>query len=87
MSLKPWYVYILECKNGALYTGITNDLEARYRAHCAGKGAKYTRANPPVRIAGYAKLADRIVAAKMEYAIKQLPRDRKLELLCALRAQ
>ena len=47
----PWYVYLLECRRGT-YVGITNNIAKRYRAHCAGKGARYTRANPPVALLG-----------------------------------
>lgn len=46
-----WYVYLLECQRGT-YTGITNNLAKRYQAHCMGKGARYTRANPPVALLG-----------------------------------
>jgi len=45
-----WQLYLLECKGGSYYAGITNNLEARYKAHVEGKGARYTRANPPLRI-------------------------------------
>ena len=46
----PWYVYLLECRNGSYYAGISNDVDARFQAHLAGKGAKYTRAHPPVKL-------------------------------------
>jgi len=71
-AAEPWFVYLLECRNGALYTGITNDVAARYAAHASGKGARYTRANPPVRLAAVISHPDRVSAAKAEYAIKQL---------------
>ena len=51
----PWFVYLLECRNGSLYTGISNDVVARYVAHASGKGARYTRANPPVRLVAVPK--------------------------------
>ncbi len=76
-----WFLYLIECKNGALYAGITTDVAARYKVHAAGKGAKYTRANPPVRLLGYREFADRSTAAKAEWAIKQLPRDEKVSYL------
>src|SRR5690606_34591935 len=47
---RSWYLYILECAGGRLYTGITVDVEARYRAHAQGRGAKFTRSFPPSRI-------------------------------------
>ena len=51
-AASPWHLYLIECRNGTLYAGITNDLERRYAQHASGKGAKYTRANPPVRLDG-----------------------------------
>ncbi|KAF1686013.1 hypothetical protein B1992_09930 [Pseudoxanthomonas broegbernensis] len=77
----PWYLYLLLCRNGAYYAGISNDVEARYRAHAAGKGARYTRANPPLRLLGSRRFADRAAAARAEWAIRQLPRERKLAFL------
>lgn len=74
-----WTLYLLECRNGALYTGITNNLEARYQAHLHGTGAKYTRANPPVAILATAEFPDRSSASKAEWAIKQQPRNKKIE--------
>jgi putative endonuclease len=73
-----WCVYLIECRNGAWYAGITNDLPARYAAHVAGKGARYTRANPPVRLLGSRAFADRSAASKAEWAVKRLPKQRKL---------
>lgn len=76
-----WCVYLIECRNGAWYAGITNDLAARYAAHVAGKGARYTRANPPVRLLGSRAFADRSEASKAEWAVKRLPKARKLAWL------
>ncbi|MEQ1598756.1 MAG: GIY-YIG nuclease family protein [Methylotenera sp.] len=73
-----WVLYMLECNNGAYYTGITNDLEARFAAHLAGKGARYTRANPPVKIIASKFYADRSSASVAEVALKNLPRSKKL---------
>ena len=78
-----WYLYLIECTNGALYAGISTDVEARYAKHASGKGAKYTRANPPQRLIGSKAFADRSSALKAEYAIKQLPREEKLAFLGA----
>ena len=72
-----WYLYLIECRNGAFYAGITNDLERRYAQHAAGRGARYTRANPPVRLLGARAYPDRSAAARAEYAIRQLPRAAK----------
>ena len=76
-----WCVYLIECRNGAWYAGITNDLDARYAAHVAGKGARYTRANPPVRLLGSRPFADRSEASRAEWAVKRLPRAKKLAWL------
>lgn len=78
-----WCLYLLECRNGAWYAGITNRLDERYAAHLAGRGARYTRANPPVRLLGYRPYANRAEASKAEWVIKQLPRSRKLAFLNA----
>jgi putative endonuclease len=75
----PWWLYVLECRGGVLYTGIAKDVEARFDAHLKGAGAKYTRLNRPVRIAGKVRLATKGEALRAEYAFKRLPRARKLE--------
>lgn len=72
-----WFLYLIECRNGAYYAGITNDLERRYAQHAAGKGARYTRANPPVRLVGSRGYPDKSAALKAEVAIRRLPRARK----------
>jgi putative endonuclease len=76
-----WYVYLIECRNGSWYAGITNDLEARYAAHVAGKGARYTRANPPVKLLGARPFPDRSAASRAEHEIKRLPKAKKLAWL------
>lgn len=78
MPDKPWFLYLLECANGTYYAGITTDVAARFLAHQQGKGARYTRANPPIRILAQAVYADRSEASKAEWALKQLPREAKL---------
>jgi len=77
----PWFLYLLECRNGSYYAGITLDLQARYQAHLRGTGAKYTRANPPLRLLASRAYPDRAAASRAEYALKQLPRARKLAFL------
>lgn len=72
-----WFLYLIECADGALYTGIAVDVEARYAKHCAGKGAKYTRANKPVKLIGKIAYADRSSATKAEIAFKKLSRAEK----------
>jgi putative endonuclease len=76
-----WCLYLIECRNGAYYAGITNHLDARYAAHAAGRGARYTRANPPLRLLGFRNYPNRASASRAEWAIKQLPRERKLAFL------
>jgi putative endonuclease len=80
-ATRPWFLYLIECRNGAWYAGITPDLQARYQAHVLGKGARYTRANPPVRLLASRLYPDRASASRAEWAIKQLPRQRKLAYL------
>lgn len=82
-SDKPWHLYLLLCRNGSYYAGITNDLQARYQAHLAGKGARYTRAHPPLQLLGSRPYPDRAAASRAEWQLKQLPRARKLAWLLA----
>lgn len=77
-----WYVYILECADGTLYTGITNELERRITEHNESKiGAKYTRARRPVSLVASFEFADRSSAAKEEARIKGLSREEKRDLI------
>ena len=76
--LMLWWLYLLECKGGSFYAGITNDLEARFRAHLEGKGAKYTRANPPLRILAQKSFSNRSEASVAEAQLKRLPKGKKL---------
>ena len=77
-----WQVYIVECRDGSLYTGITIDLEKRLAAHNAGRGAKYTNFRRPVQLVYREDAANRSEASKRENVIKQMSRDAKLAL-CA----
>lgn len=76
-STIPWFVYILECTNGKLYTGITTDIGARFHKHVSGKGAMFTRLNRPSQILGAYPCQNRSLASKLEWAIKKLPADKK----------
>lgn len=76
-----WYVYMLRCSDRTLYTGITNDLSARIRAHNAGTGAKYTRGRGPVELVYTEELPSHGEALRREYAIKQLKKEQKLALI------
>ena len=74
------WVYMLECGDGSLYTGWTNDLARRLAAHQSGRGAKYTRGRAPVRLVYAEQCTDKSAALRREAAVKALPRARKLEL-------
>lgn len=76
-----WYVYMLRCGDGSLYTGSTTDVARRLREHQIGTGAKYTRSRPPVTLAYTEEAPDRSAALRREAAIKKLPRRQKLELI------
>lgn len=78
-----WTVYILECADGTLYTGITNDLERRVSEHDAGQGAKYTRGRGPFQLVYQESCEDRGLASKRENEIKSLDRQAKLLLIGA----
>ena len=67
-----WFLYLIECRDGSIYTGIAVDVAARFAAHLSGKGARYTRAHPPARIIATVAYPDRSSASKSEYRIKQL---------------
>ena len=74
-------VYILRCGDGSLYTGWTNDLEARVKAHQAKKGAKYTKSHQPVELVYHEEFEDKSTAMKREAEIKKLTREEKLRLI------
>ena len=78
-----WYVYILRCGDGTLYTGITDDVDRRLAAHRAGKGAKYTRGRGPLALVYRERAADRSAALRREAQIKRLTRGEKLTLIQA----
>jgi putative endonuclease len=72
MAGKPWFLYLIECQDGSIYTGITVNVASRYAAHEAGKGARYTRSHPPRCLLAVLEYADRSAASKAEYAMKKL---------------
>lgn len=78
---KTWYVYILECGDGTLYTGITDDVQRRLAAHQAGKGAKYTRGRGPLKLRYQEVCESYSHALRREVQIKRLNRQEKLKLL------
>lgn len=75
------YIYIVRCADDTLYTGWTTDLARRIAAHNAGTGAKYTRARRPVTLLYHETFATKEEALRREYAIKQLPREKKMQLI------
>jgi putative endonuclease len=77
-----YFVYILECADGSLYTGITTDLARRLKEHKAGEGGHYTRAHGARRVIYSEPCENRSAASKREAALKRLPRGEKLALIC-----
>ena len=78
-----WYLYILRCGDGSLYTGIAPDVARRLEAHRSGRGAKYTRGRGPLELAYQELCGSHSQALKREKQIKSLPRERKLALIQA----
>jgi putative endonuclease len=76
-----WYTYIIECADGTLYCGITNNIDKRMKGHMLGKAAKYTASHGFRALVYVEKYPNRSMASKREYAIKQLSRVEKLELV------
>ena len=76
-----WYLYILRCGDGSLYTGITTDVEKRLEAHRSGKGAKYTRGRGPLELVYSEACGDHSAALKREIAVKKLTSEQKQALI------
>lgn len=76
---KPWFVYLLECEDGSIYTGIAVDVAARYEAHQKGTGARYTRAHQPKKLLAVVEFSSRSAASQAEYAVKQMTAGEKRE--------
>ena len=76
-----WFIYMLRCGDGSLYTGYTDNIARRLAAHQSGKGAKYTRSRLPVELAYWEELPDKSAALRRENAVKQLTRREKLALI------
>ncbi|MCI8474523.1 MAG: GIY-YIG nuclease family protein [Oscillospiraceae bacterium] len=77
----PYYLYILRCGDGTLYTGIAADVDKRLALHQSGKGAKYTRGRGPLTVVYREECADKSAALRRELEVKALPREKKLALL------
>lgn len=82
-TVKSAFVYMVECEDASIYTGITKDIRHRMKEHFlkTGRGAKYTKSRPVKSIRMVWEVESYSLAAKMEYAIKQLPRSKKLRLI------
>ena len=80
-NAKSWCVYVLKCSNNYLYIGITNDLEKRLQEHSNGTGSKFVRSWRPFELAKVIPCKDGKEARSLEYKLKKLKRDRKIEIL------
>jgi len=78
-----WYVYMLRCRDGSLYTGYTDDVIRRLAVHQSGKGAKYTRSRLPVELVYQEEFSDKSAALKREIAIKKLRKSQKEAMIQA----
>lgn len=78
---KQWHVYLLECRDGSYYCGITNDLERRIKEHNKGVGAKYTKGRTPVRLICSSSVANRSEALKLEALVKKKKKKEKAKFL------
>ncbi|MBE3101022.1 MAG: GIY-YIG nuclease family protein [Firmicutes bacterium] len=79
--MDDWVVYLVRCKDGSLYCGVTNNLEKRIATHNSGKGAKYTSPRLPVVLVVASETMSRSAALKLEYQVKQQRRDLKVAYL------
>jgi putative endonuclease len=75
----PWFVYLLECMDDSLYTGITNNISKRMEVHKRGNGSKYVRSKKFKKLLYILETKNKIEAAKLEYQIKQLTRNEKID--------
>lgn len=80
---RPWFVYLLQCRTGRIYTGVTPDLAKRMKAHASGRGAMFTRLNQPDMLLAAKLFASKGAALSMELQVKSLPRAQKLVLASA----
>ncbi len=81
MTEKKWFVYILRCGDGSLYTGITDDVQRRLEMHRSGKGAKYTRGRGPLELVHREEWENKSQALHREAEIKSMSRQQKIALL------
>ncbi len=76
-----YFVYILSCNDGSLYTGTTNDIEKRMKVHESGKGSKYVRARSPFKLVYSEEVENKSVALKREFEIKKMKREDKIQMI------
>ena len=79
-----WHLYLIECADGSLYTGVTTDVERRFAEHVAGTGARYTRSRLPVVLVASRPVGSKPQALRAEFAIKRLPRGKKIDAVRSL---
>lgn len=81
----PWFLYLIECADGSVYTGIAVDVQARFDKHANGTGARYTRSRKPLHVLASFELADRSSASRAEYFVKRLTAGEKRALAAGAR--
>ncbi|CAG4886327.1 GIY-YIG nuclease family protein [Paraburkholderia gardini] len=81
----PWFLYLIECEDGSVYTGIAVDVQARFDKHVSGTGARYTRSRKPRQLLASFELADRSSASRAEYWVKRLTATEKRALAAGVR--
>jgi len=84
---RSWFVYLVECRDGTLYTGVAIDVRRRVAEHNAGRGARYTRGRAPVRVVAASRALDKRAAYRLEWAVKRQPARAKAAALRARRAR
>jgi putative endonuclease len=80
-----WFLYLIECADGSVYTGIAVDVQARFEKHLSGTGARYTRSRKPLQVLASFEMADRSSASRAEYWVKRLPAVEKRALAAGAR--
>ncbi|MGF6600129.1 putative endonuclease [Paraburkholderia sp. GAS448] len=86
IAAMPWFLYLIECEDDSVYTGIATDVQARFDKHVNGTGARYTRSRKPRQLLAWFELADRSSASRAEYWVKRLPPVEKRALAAGVRS-
>ncbi len=79
--MKPWYLYLIRCGDGSIYTGVSTDVPRRLAEHRSGKGARYLRGRGPLTLARKIRVGEKSTAFKLEWRVKRLPRNKKEKLI------